>query len=122
MNQRLPASCPRPGTRGWEAIYADNVARIYRLMFVKVGNRADAEDLTSQVILNALTPLRTTASVGEVRAYLLRTARTVLATHWRATMGHPITTIDLDDLDRPPRPAGASSAPPTELRRRPFPA
>ena len=86
---------------GWEAIYADNVARIYRLMFTKVGNRVDAEDLTSQVFLNALTPLRTTASVGEVRAYLLRTARTVLATHWRTTMGHPITTIDLDDLDLP---------------------
>ncbi|PZS36831.1 MAG: RNA polymerase subunit sigma [Pseudonocardiales bacterium] len=84
---------------GWEAIYADNVARIYRLMFTKVGNRVDAEDLTSQVFLNALAPLRTSAIVGEVRAYLLHTARTVLATHWRSTMGHPITTIDFDELD-----------------------
>jgi DNA-directed RNA polymerase specialized sigma24 family protein len=29
----------------WEAIYFDNVARVYRLMFSRVGNRADAEDL-----------------------------------------------------------------------------
>lgn len=86
---------------GWEAIFADNVARIYRLMFTKVGNRPDAEDLTSQVFLDTLAPLRSDASVGEVRAYLLRAARTVLATHWRTTMGHPISTIEFDELDLP---------------------
>jgi sigma-70-like protein len=59
---------------GWEAIYLDNVQRIYRLMFSKVGNRPDAEDLTAEVFLTALRPLRTSASVGEVRAYLLATA------------------------------------------------
>ncbi|MGH3669629.1 MAG: RNA polymerase sigma factor, partial [Pseudonocardiaceae bacterium] len=63
----------------WEAVYRDNVARIYRLMFAKVGNRADAEDLTAEVFLAALRPLRVSASAAEVRAYLLTTARTVLA-------------------------------------------
>src|SRR6185312_10051483 len=82
---------------GWEAIYADNVERIYRLMYAKVGNRHDAEDLTSQVFLTAFGPLRATASVGEVRAYLLTTARTVLAAHWRATLGHQVTVIDVDE-------------------------
>ena len=78
----------------WEAIYRDNVGRVYRLMFSKVGNRSDAEDLTTEVFLTALRPLRVSASVGEVRAYLLATARTLLATHWRRTLGREITTLD----------------------------
>jgi RNA polymerase sigma-70 factor (ECF subfamily) len=84
---------------GWEAIYSDNVGRIYRLMFSKVGNRPDAEDLTSQVFLTAFGPLRATASVGEVRAYLTATARTVLAEHWRRTLGHQVTQIDPEMID-----------------------
>ena len=83
----------------WEAIYADNAVRVYRLMFSKVGNRPDAEDLTSQVFLKAYKPLRATASVGEVRAYLVTTARSVLAAHWRNTLGHQVTQIDVDQVD-----------------------
>ncbi len=83
----------------WDAIYTDNVGRIYRLMFAKVGNRADAEDLTSQVFLTVYGPLRTTAGVGQVRAYLTATARTVLAEHWRRTLGHQVTEIDLETTD-----------------------
>ena len=92
-----PRVLPTAAYPGWEAIYADNVERIYRLMYAKVGNRHDAEDLTSQVFLTALGPLRATASVGEVRSYLLSTARTVLAAHWRATLGHQVTVIDVDE-------------------------
>ncbi|MEZ0114091.1 RNA polymerase sigma-70 factor (ECF subfamily) [Catenulispora sp. EB89] len=92
-----PRALPTAAYPGWEAIYADNVERIYRLMYAKVGNRHDAEDLTSQVFLTAFGPLRATASVGEVRAYLLTTARTVLATHWRSTLGHQVTVIDVDE-------------------------
>jgi RNA polymerase sigma-70 factor (ECF subfamily) len=66
-----------------------------------VGNRADAEDLTAEVFLAALRPLRLTASVGEVRAYLPATARTVLAAHWRETLGREITSIE-DDMEQPP--------------------
>lgn len=84
----------------WEAIYRDNVERVYRLMFAKVGNRPDAEDLTTEVFLTALRPLRVSASVGEVRAYLLETARTVLASHWRRTLGREVTTLD-DERDVP---------------------
>ncbi|WP_091286079.1 RNA polymerase sigma factor [Amycolatopsis xylanica] len=80
----------------WEAIYRDNVDRVYRLMFAKVGNRPDAEDLTAEVFMTALKPLRVSASVGEVRAYLLATARTVLAGHWRRTLGREVTALDVD--------------------------
>jgi RNA polymerase sigma-70 factor (ECF subfamily) len=90
----------------WDAIYLDNVERLYRIMYARVGNRADAEDLTAEVFQAALKPLRTSASVGEVRAYLLTTARTVLASHWRRHYGAEITTIDVGvdraALDEPP--------------------
>ena len=38
----------------WETIYNDNVVRVYRLMFARVGNRPDAEDLTSEVFVKSL--------------------------------------------------------------------
>ena len=91
----------------WEAVYRDNVDRIYRLMFTKVGNRADAEDLTAEVFLAALRPMRVSATVGEVRAYLTATARTVLAGHWRRTLGREITSI-------PEQPEPADPATPKE--------
>src|SRR6185312_2725142 len=78
----------------WEHVYRDNVDRVYRTMFAKVGNRPDAEDLTAEVFLAVLRPLRVPASVGEVRAYLQATARTVLAGHWRRTLGLEVTTLD----------------------------
>jgi len=80
----------------WESVYRDNVDRLYRLMYARVGNRADAEDLTSEVFSAALRPLRLSSSRGEVRSYLLLTAKTVLASHWRRRLGQPVTTIDPD--------------------------
>lgn len=32
----------------WKSVYRDNVAWVYALMFGKVGNRPDAEDLTTR--------------------------------------------------------------------------
>jgi len=84
----------------WESVYRDNVARLYRLMYARVGNRPDAEDLTSEVFRTALGPLRLASSKGEVRSYLLVTAQTVLASHWRRTLGVSVTSIDPEsDLD-----------------------
>ncbi|MFX0574281.1 RNA polymerase sigma factor [Nocardia nepalensis] len=83
----------------WHAVYQDNVAWVYGLMFAKVGNRADAEDLTGEVFLAALRPLRISASIPQVRAYLRATARSVLAEHWRKRLGCEITSID-DDVSQ----------------------
>jgi RNA polymerase sigma factor (sigma-70 family) len=86
----------------WQAVYSDNATWVYRTIYARVGNRPDAEDLTAEVFLAALRPLRLSASVPEVRAYLRTTARTVLAAHWRETMGREITSID----DLPELPPG----------------
>ena len=90
----------------WEELYADNVVRIHRLLYSKVGNRADAEDLTTEVFMAAFGPLRLEVSRAEVRAYLAKTANTVLASFWRRRLGREITVIDLDAaeefIERPP--------------------
>jgi RNA polymerase sigma factor (sigma-70 family) len=84
----------------WAAVYADNAIWVYRMIIARVGNCPDAEDLTAEVFLAALRPLRTTASVAQVRGYLRATTRTVLAAHWRQTLGCEITSID-DVADLP---------------------
>lgn len=99
----------------WEAVYTDNVERLYRLMYARVGNRPDAEDLTSEVFRNAFGPLRLSSSKGEVRSYLLTTAQTALASHWRRTLGVPVTSIDpvtdFDDFAEPAPVEDNSDAP-----------
>ncbi|WP_240490788.1 RNA polymerase sigma factor [Amycolatopsis vancoresmycina] len=85
-----------------------------------MGNPADAEDLTGEVFLAVLKPLRTSANTAAIRAYLLATARTVLAAHWRRLFGREITTIGLDESteipDSGPRTANGSAAPATDRR------
>jgi RNA polymerase sigma factor (sigma-70 family) len=78
----------------WETVYADNAVWVYRMIVKRIGNVPDAEDLTAEVFLAALRPLRTTATVAQVRGYLRATTRTVLAAHWRKTKGCEITSID----------------------------
>lgn len=98
----------------WEAVYEDNATWVYRTIYARVGNQADAEDLTAEVFMAALRPLRLTASVAEVRAYLRNTARTVLAAHWRQTMGREITELE-DDIAAPPESEEAISTAPERV-------
>jgi RNA polymerase sigma factor (sigma-70 family) len=116
-----PAGRDEPGKRlrvvqagdmyaDWDSVYRDNIGRVYRTMFYKVGNRADAEDLTTEVFLGALRPLRLPASVGEVRAYLHATGRTVLARYWRRKLGQPVTELTAEVADATP--AGSALAEP----------
>lgn len=95
----------------WESVYQDNARWVYRTIYARVGNQADAEDLTAEVFLAALRPLRLTASAAEVRSYLRSTARTVLAAHWRETMGREITEIDPDIAAPPESEQSISTAP-----------
>jgi RNA polymerase sigma factor (sigma-70 family) len=95
----------------WDAVYRENIDRMYRLIFGKVGNRADAEDLTTEVFLNALRPLRLPSSTGEVRAYLYATARTVLAKYWQRRLGQPVTELPADVATADHGPGPESPAP-----------
>jgi RNA polymerase sigma-70 factor (ECF subfamily) len=63
--------------------FQENAARIYRFIYAKVGNREDAEDLTSQVFLKAIGWLADGRDVISIRSWLYRTARSVLVDYWR---------------------------------------
>jgi RNA polymerase sigma-70 factor, ECF subfamily len=100
----------------WDAVYRDNVTWVYRLMYGKVGNQPDAEDLTAEVFMTALRPLRVSATVPEVRKYLRMTARTVLASYWKTRMGREVTSIE-DDVPEADEPEDIGSDAPDKVRR-----
>ena len=99
----------------WDAVYRDNVTWVYRLMYGNVGNQPGAEDLTAQVFMTALRPMRVSATVPEVRKYLRMTARTVLASYWGDRMCREVTSID-DDLPEPEEPESVVSDAPDKVR------
>ena len=100
----------------WDAVYRDNVTWVYRLMYGKVGNQPDAEDLTAEVFMTALRPMRVSATVPEVRKYLRMTARTVLASYWRDRMGREVTAIE-EDVPGIIEPESIMSDAPDKVRR-----
>lgn len=117
------ASGRRPAqVDAWEAAYREHVTPVYRFIVSRTGNRPDAEDITAQVFLRALPRLRQDASAGQVRGYLLQTARTALAEYWTQRFGLPLEAFDesrepVRTPDAGPRhPAG--DAPPTRGERR----
>jgi RNA polymerase sigma factor (sigma-70 family) len=73
----------------WDSVYRDHIVGIYQLIFRRVGNAPDAEDLAEEVMVRTLRPMRFPAPAGDVRAYLVRTARSVLAEHWRRHYAAP---------------------------------
>jgi len=99
----------------WDAVYRENVTWVYRLMYGKVGNQPDAEDLTAEVFMTALRPLRVSATVPEVRKYLRMTARTVLASYWKDRMGRQVTWIE-EDVPEVIEPESFASDAPDKVR------
>ena len=99
----------------WDAVYRDNVTWVYRLMYSKVGNQPDAEDLTAEVFMTALKPMRVSATVPQVRKYLKMTARTALASYWRERMGREVTTIE-DDVPEAVEPEDIVGDAPAKVR------
>jgi RNA polymerase sigma factor (sigma-70 family) len=110
-----PDSAKDPATAtypDWESVYRDNVVGIYQLAFRRVGNAADAEDLAAEILMQTLKTLRLPAPVHNVRAYLVKTARTVLADHWRRHYAARGAELELQQLppDAPVAALGSESA------------
>src|SRR5216683_4997460 len=68
-------------------IAIDELEIVYAFIYARVGNRADAEDLTQQVALKAIPRLREGAPASAIRGYLFATARSVLGGFWSTRLG-----------------------------------
>ncbi|HEY8746189.1 MAG TPA: RNA polymerase sigma factor [Chloroflexota bacterium] len=93
----------RRWTPGWrpvitsaqlERVYTSFFGSIYGFIFARVGNKEDAEDLTSNVFMKSLQYLDPSAAPQEVAAYLYRIARTEIADHWRRYAALRVVPID----------------------------
>lgn len=80
--------------QGFEALYTRNVAAIYHFIYSKVGNREEAEDLTSQVFMKAARGVDPQRQEQSVQAWLFQVARTTVADHWRDFYRHRADSLE----------------------------
>jgi RNA polymerase sigma-70 factor, ECF subfamily len=79
-----------------QRLYEDNLHVIYRFIYSKVGNREEAEDLTSQVFIKAVRSIDSARTASSIQSWLFQVARTTIADHWRSF--YQLRARSLDDL------------------------
>jgi len=84
-----------PAAGALSSAFQENAAKIYGFIYAKVGNRAVAEDLTSQVFLKAARWLAEDRSADSIRSWLYTTARSTIVDYWREQSHYP--SVPLDD-------------------------
>lgn len=77
-------------------LYRRYVTRVYRYVYSRVGNTADAEDLTAQVFLAALEGLPRYREQGNFAAWLFTLAHHRVTDHWRKRP--PVSLDEIPDL------------------------
>ena len=78
----------------FQTFYQENLSLIYRYIYSKVGNREEAEDLTSQVFLKAVRGVNTERGALSVQKWLFQVARTTIADYWRAHYRIAASSLD----------------------------
>jgi RNA polymerase sigma-70 factor, ECF subfamily len=68
----------------FSTFYQQNLNLIYRYVYSKVGNREEAEDLTSQIFIKAVRGIDNERGPMSVQKWLFQVARTTIADYWRA--------------------------------------
>jgi RNA polymerase sigma-70 factor, ECF subfamily len=92
-----------------EQVFARYMDSVYHFLYSRLGNREDAEDLTSEVFLKATKQLDSARAEASVAQWLFTVARTVLADHWRRYY-RTGTVVELDEA-RVSEIPGASQSP-----------
>src|SRR5437667_10475510 len=67
----------------FQTFYQENLGLIYRYVYSKVGNREEAEDLTSQIFIKAIRGIDTERGPQSMQKWLFQVARTTIADYWR---------------------------------------
>ncbi|HEY7341166.1 MAG TPA: RNA polymerase sigma factor [Ktedonobacterales bacterium] len=87
---------PKQDSERLRSLYEDNLHVIYRFIYSKVGNREEAEDLTSQVFIKAVRGIDSARGSASIQSWLFQVARTTIADHWRSF--YQLRAHSLDDL------------------------
>lgn len=80
----------------FQTLYQENLGLIYRYVYSKVGNREEAEDLTSQIFIKAVRGVDQERGMQSIQKWLFQVARTTIADYWRAY--YRISTNSLEEL------------------------
>lgn len=91
----LPASSEIPmDGQQYHTFLEENLGLIYRYIYSKVGNREDAEDLTSHIFLKVVSTIDLSRSRQRVQQWLFLIARTTIADYWRVHYRQPLRSLD----------------------------
>jgi RNA polymerase sigma-70 factor, ECF subfamily len=78
----------------FQTFYQENLTLIYRYVYSKVGNREEAEDLTSQIFIKAVRGVDRDRGPHMMQRWLFQVARTTIADYWRAYYRAPASSLE----------------------------
>src|SRR5215467_16172448 len=85
---------PMDTQQEFQQFYQDNMGLIYRYVYNQVGNRDEAEDLTSQIFLNVVSNIDHERGRLSTKKWLYLIARSIIADYWRARSRLPKSSLD----------------------------
>jgi RNA polymerase sigma-70 factor, ECF subfamily len=80
--------------RAFQAFYQERFKPIYRFVYKKVGNREEAEDLTSEIFLKAMNGINLERDPMSIQQWLYLVTRTIIADYWRRYYRMPMGSLD----------------------------
>jgi RNA polymerase sigma-70 factor (ECF subfamily) len=78
----------------FQTFYQENLGLIYRYVYSKVGNREEAEDLTSQIFIKAIRGVDTERGPQSMQKWLFQVARTTIADYWRVYYRVSVSSLE----------------------------
>lgn len=88
------AASPASRHEALQEVYDKHIEQIYKFVYFKVGNREDAEDITSQVFMKAANSLDASQEDNVKLAWLYQVARTTITDHWRGYYKGQVSSLD----------------------------
>ncbi len=99
-----------PATDALVDAYEKYATAIYQFAYRRLGNREDAQDVTSQVFMKASRGFDDSYDEASRRSWLFRAARTAIVDIWRSYGGSPVLPLEWYTEDKPPARQTASDA------------
>src|SRR5438876_2917253 len=85
---------PMDTQQEFQKFYQENLGLIYRYVYSQVGNREEAEDLTSQIFLKVVSRIDQERSRLSMQKWLYLIVRSTIADYWRARYRLPKSSLD----------------------------